>query len=499
MLTPNPVEDPNKNRLLRQLPSVEQLLSSDLARELGARHSRPSLARAARLVVQRARQRLLVEAQTAAPARAVTKAELEAEIHALFRLELEARRRPGLRAVINATGVVLHTGLGRAPLASAARRGLLAAAAGYSNLEIDLESGERGSRQTHLSALLTELTGAEAALVVNNCAGAVLLALSALAADRAAVVSRGEMVEIGGGFRMPEVMALGRVRLLEVGTTNKTRLQDYARVLGPEVSLIVKVHRSNFTLSGFTEEASLGELAALARGQGIPLFYDLGSGLLDGRVLAAVAPSAEPSVALALREGADLVAFSGDKLLGGPQAGILVGSRKLIRRLQKHPLQRALRLDKLTAAALEATLMLYRDGHEDQIPAVRLLRSGQAELRARADRLSSLLRASGVPPQGLSIRPVTGRVGGGSLPGCELASIAVAVSHDAPDSLCATLRRGRPAVVARVKEGAVLLDVRTVLEADLAGLARAVAGALAKASVSTGKGADAPSQGTAHA
>jgi L-seryl-tRNA(Ser) seleniumtransferase len=400
------VEDPNKNRLLRQLPSVEQLLTSALARQLGERHSRAALARAARLAVQRARRLLLDRVDAPSSTEVLTQNEIEAEIHAHFRTELETRRRPGQRRVINATGVVLHTGLGRAPLAASARRGLLAAAAGYSNLEIDLESGERGSRQTHLSALLTELTGAEAALVVNNCAGAVLLALSALAGNRAALISRGEMVEIGGGFRMPEVMALGRVQLVEVGTTNKTRLSDYERALSPETALLVKVHRSNFTLSGFTEETALPELAALARGRRIPLFYDLGSGLLDGRLLREEGKSPEPSAASALREGADLVAFSGDKLLGGPQAGILVGSRKLVRLLQKHPLQRALRLDKLSAAALEATLMLYRDGHQDEIPTLRLLRSGPVELRARADRLTALLRASGLPAEALSVRPV---------------------------------------------------------------------------------------------
>jgi L-seryl-tRNA(Ser) seleniumtransferase len=508
MLCAHPVEDPRKNRVLRQLPSVEQLLSSSLAKELSARHRRAALTRAARLALQRVRRRLLERTEGAT----ATRAQLEAEIQECWCAELEARRRPGLRRVINATGVVLHTGLGRAPLAPAARRRLLAVARGYSNLEIDLESGRRGSRQTHLTTLLTELTGAEDALVVNNCAGAVLLALSALAGGRAALISRGELVEIGGGFRMPEVMELGRVRLIEVGTTNKTRLQDYARAMSSpasEVALLLKVHRSNFSLAGFTDETPLRDLAALGRKEGIPTFYDLGSGLLDERLIrpaptrAAAPPRvAEPTVASALRDGADLVAFSGDKLLGGPQAGILVGSAKLIRSLQKHPLQRALRLDKLSAAALEATLMLYRDGQEDQIPTLRSLRSGSAELRARAERLWSLLRALGLPAEGISTKSVAGKVGGGSLPGRELASWAVVIRHAAPDALAAALRRGDPSVVARVSRGSVLLDVRAVEEAELSALARttidAHAAAAKRPSAQQAAGVE-PRQGIAHA
>jgi L-seryl-tRNA(Ser) seleniumtransferase len=495
MLHAHPVEDPSKNRVLRQLPSVEQLLSSSLAKELSAQHRRPALTRAARLALQGVRRRLLERTEGTA----VTRPELEAEIQECWRAELETRRRPGLRRVINATGVVLHTGLGRAPLAAAARRRLLAVAKGYANLELDLESGRRGSRQAHLTALLTELTGAEDALVVNNCAGAVLLALAALAGGRAAVISRGELVEIGGGFRMPEVMELGRVRLIEVGTTNKTRLQDYARAVSTtqaatqasEVALFLKVHRSNFALSGFTDETSLKDLAALGRKAGVPTFYDLGSGLLDERLIGSTPKGtrlAEPTVASALRDGADLVAFSGDKLLGGPQAGILVGSQKLIRTLQKHPLQRALRLDKLSAAALEATLMLYRDGHEDQIPTLRSLRSGSAELRARAERLRGLLIAAGLPEAAASTKSVAGKVGGGSLPGRELPSWAVVIRHAAPDALSAALRRRDPSVVARVSRGNVLLDVRAVEEGELSVLARAVVGSYAAATKGQGAG-----------
>jgi len=474
----HPVEETKKNRLLRQLPSVEQILSSDTARELGIRHGRTALRRAARRAVDAARDRLLADAGQAPGSdlplpEGPAEPALEAEVEQRLRRELAAQALPGLRRVINATGVVLHTGLGRAPLAEAAQQRLLDVAAGYSNLELDLETGERGTRHAHLAALVTELTGAEAALVVNNCAGALLLALSALAGDRAAVISRGELVEIGGGFRLPEVMALGRVRLLEVGTTNRTRLADYERALVADASLVVKVHRSNFTVSGFTEEVSVRELSTLARRHAIPLFYDLGSGLIAADRLPRA--TSEPSVASALRDGADLVAFSGDKLLGGPQAGILAGSRKLIRALQKHPLQRALRIDKLTAAALEATLMLHRDGHEERIPALRMLRAGGAEVRARAERLRVLLGTGGVPEGALSIRAVAGKVGGGSLPDHELPSFALALAPGSAEGLAQALRRGDPAVVARVSEGVLLLDARTVDDAEVETLAAAVA------------------------
>jgi L-seryl-tRNA(Ser) seleniumtransferase len=488
------MDDATKNQLLRHLPSVERLLSSDAARELAGRYGRGAVRRAARRAVDAVRGRLL-EGGGASSSSDQPSPAVESEVRARLTAELAAQEQPALRRVINATGIVLHTGLGRAPLARVARRRLLEIASGYSNLELDLDSGERGSRHGPLERLLTGFTGAGAALVVNNCAGAVLLALSALASNRAAIISRGELVEIGGGFRMPEVMALGGVRLTEVGTTNKTRLSDYEQAVGPDTALLVKVHRSNFAMSGFTEEASLAELSALGRRRSIPLFYDLGSGLLGDAALSGTSP--EPSVASALRDGASLVAFSGDKLLGGPQAGILVGSRALIRKLQRHPLQRALRIDKLTAAALEATLMLYRDAREGEIPVHRMLRADAGELRARAESLQGMLSIHGVPPEAMSIKAVVGKVGGGSLPRHELPSFALALRHAAPDVLSRALRRGNPAVVARVSEGAVLLDSRTVLAAEFAGLAEAVShawravGAEANGSPST--------HGTAHA
>ncbi len=464
------MDDATKNQLLRQLPSVERLLSSEAALALGARYGRGALRRAARRAVESVRLQLLEDGNPS-DARSVA---IESEVRARLQAELAAQQQPGLRRVINATGIVLHTGLGRAPLARAARQRLLQVASGYSNLELDLESGKRGTRHAHLARLLTAITGAEAALVVNNCAGAVLLALSALASGRIVLVSRGELVEIGGGFRMPDVMALGGVRLLEVGTTNKTRLADYENALTPDAALLVKVHRSNFAISGFAEEASVHELAGLARRKAIPLFYDLGSGMLGGAALVGEAPTSEPRVASALRDGAGLVAFSGDKLLGGPQSGILVGKRTLIRKLQKHPLQRALRIDKLTAATLEATLMLHRDAREGEIPAHRMLRVAPEALAARAEGLRAMLATRGLVAPSVSVQAVVGKVGGGSLPGRELPSFAVALHHAAPQALSGALRRGDPAVVARVSAGAVLLDARTVLPAELEGLADAV-------------------------
>jgi L-seryl-tRNA(Ser) seleniumtransferase len=474
------MDDATKNQLLRRLPSVERLLSSDLGRDLGARYGRVALRRAARRAVDGVRNRLIEGGSGAPSGRAAHTVELEVEKR--LSAELAAQARPDLRKVINATGIVLHTGLGRAPLARAARRQLLEIASGYSNLELDLDSGERGLRHAPLAELLTALTGAEAALVVNNCAGAVLLVLSALAADRGAVVSRGELVEIGGGFRMPEVMALGGVRLIEVGTTNKTRPADYARALGPDTALVIKVHRSNFAMSGFTEETSLRELAALARRRSIPLFYDLGSGLLGDGLLAGDSAGREPTVASALREGASLVAFSADKLLGGPQAGVLVGRHTLIRKLQKHPLQRALRIDKLTAAAMEATLRLYRDAREDEIPLRQMLRLDGAELRRRAEELREAIAVRGVPPSATALRAVVGKVGGGSLPERDLPSIALALHHPSPGALSRRLRRGSPAVVARVNAGGVLFDLRTVLPGELASLADAISRAFVEAS-----------------
>jgi L-seryl-tRNA(Ser) seleniumtransferase len=379
---------------------------------------------------------------------------------------LAERERPSLTRVINATGVVLHTNLGRAPLAAAAVAAMQEAA-GYSALEYELDEGTRGSRQRHTHALLTSLTGAEDALVTVNAASAVLLALTALAADGDTVVSRGELVEIGGGFRIPEILARSGSRLVEVGTTNRTRIDDYERALGPGARCVLKVHRSNFAMHGFVSEVDVGALVALATPRGVPVVHDVGSGLLLD--LAPWGLTGEPLVRPSVAAGA-LTIFSGDKLLGGPQAGVVTGPAALVRRLAADPLARAVRPDKMTLAGLEATLALYRDSAEARraIPVLRMLTADSADLRRRARRL-----ARRIP--GARCVPGESAVGGGSFPDASLPTTLVVVPADAPDSLRAALRDRDPPIIARSGEEGVLLDVRTVSDEEFG----IVAGALA--------------------
>jgi L-seryl-tRNA(Ser) seleniumtransferase len=392
-----------------------------------------------------------------------------------IRERLAERRRPGLRPVLNATGVVLHTNLGRAPLAEAALRAIAAVAAGYSNLELDLDTGTRGSRTDHCRELLRRVTGAPDALVVNNAAGALVLALNALAAGRDVLISRGELIEIGGSFRIPDIMARSGARLREVGTTNRTHLEDYRRALDGDVAAILTVHRSNFEQRGFVASAEPAALAALAREAGLPYLYDVGSGLLAD--LAPWGLTSEPRVVDALAAGADPVLFSGDKLLGGPQAGCLVGSRDLVARCRENPFARAMRADKLTLAALGATLMLYDDAETAvrEIPVLRMLTLGAAELAGRAERLAAHCPAA----LGATLEPGESAVGGGSFPGTLLPTRLVALDAGAlgPDGLALRLRLGEPSVVARVAGGRVLLDPRTL--PDDAG--PAIGGALTQA------------------
>jgi L-seryl-tRNA(Ser) seleniumtransferase len=370
--------------------------------------------------------------------------------------ELARARRPSLRRVLNATGVLVHTNLGRAPLAAGALARVAEVGAGYSNLEYDLERGERGSRQDHLGALLARLTGAEASLVVNNNASAVLLALAALAEGREVIVSRGELIEIGDGFRIPEVLVRSGARLVEVGTTNRTRAGDYERAIGPDTALLLRVHQSNFRVVGFSERPQLAQLAEIARARRLPLVDDLGSG--------AITPVGdEPTPAESLRGGADLVCFSGDKLLGGPQAGVVVGSADLVERLRCHPLQRALRADKLSLAALEGTLALALDPRtRNDVPVLRMLHEPVEAVRARAERLAGLV--------GGEVEETVARVGGGALPLAELPSAACAVE----EALADLLRLGEPAVVAVVRDGRTLLDCRTLTDAEVDEVAAAV-------------------------
>jgi L-seryl-tRNA(Ser) seleniumtransferase len=375
-----------------------------------------------------------------------------------------SRRFPGPPSrVVNATGVVIHTNLGRAPLSRSAVEAMTAAA-GYCDVEYEVETGSRGSRGSRLAALLAEVTGAEAGIAVNNAAGALVLALAALASGRQVPVARGELVEIGGSFRLPEIMAASGARLLEVGTTNRTRAADYRA--GDDVALVLKVHPSNYRVTGFTEAPSLAELSAVARDRGVPLLYDVGSGLLADRQDPWLRE--EPSVSGALAAGADLVICSGDKLIGGPQAGLLVGRRALVDACQRHPLTRALRLDKLRIAALSVTLADHLRG--DLPPVWRMLQADPDELGRRAAALAS--SCGGIVVDGVSL------IGGGSAPGTELPGPVVQLACDEPDLVARRLRAGDPPVVVRVEGGAVWVDPRTVAETDDALLAGRLAAAL---------------------
>ena len=432
---------------LRELPSVDRLLAEEQVRALAERHGRETLVAAARRALARAREEILAGFE---PGDLAARVAEEAE-HAVA---------PHLRRVLNATGVVVHTNLGRAPLARAALERIAEVAAGYSNLEYDITGGARGSRQDHVAAHLRELTGADAALVVNNNAAAVLLALAALAEGRDVVVSRGELVEIGDGFRIPDVLARSGARLVEVGTTNRTRTADYERALTDTTAVILRVHQSNFRIVGFTEQPPLADLARLAGRHDLTLVDDLGSGVLREF-------HDEPSARSSLAAGAHLVCFSGDKLLGGPQAGIVCGRADLVERLRRHPLQRALRADKLTLAALEATLALYRDPERAlaEIPVLRMLTEPGGVVRARAERLAALTSGA--------VESTIARAGGGALPLAEVESFACALEPE----LAEALRLGEPPVVGIVRDGRLLLDCRTLTEPEIDDVAAAVAAA----------------------
>ncbi|MEZ4363880.1 MAG: L-seryl-tRNA(Sec) selenium transferase [Kofleriaceae bacterium] len=421
----------------------------------------------------------------------------------------ETLARPSLRPVLNATGVVLHTNLGRAPLSAEARRAIDEVAAGYCNLEYDLDAGARGSRHDHLRDLLRQLSGAEDALVVNNNAAATVLGLAALAAGRDVVVSRGELVEIGGSFRLPEILALSGCRMREVGTTNKTHARDYRQAVGADTALLLKVHRSNFAIVGFTAEVSARELVALAAELGGPgpggappvspglgVMIDLGSGaFLPAELQRAAGLPVEPTVAETVASGADLVSFSGDKLLGGPQAGILVGRAAAIARARQHPLMRALRPDKLTLAALAATLAAYRDDRLAEVPALVLLRRPEAELRAQAEHVAAAVRGrladatdegTGTRtieltnPLAIEVRASSATVGGGAMPTAELTSWAVVLRGATGDAapLDAALRAGSRPALGRLEDGALWLDQRAIQAQEAEALIDAVTDAI---------------------
>jgi L-seryl-tRNA(Ser) seleniumtransferase len=460
-------EAPLTQTLLRSLPQVQKLLETPAAAALCARFSRALVVAAVREQLAGARRALL-----AGDARPF----FEAAFFTAVERVLLRRERGRLRRVVNATGIVIHTNLGRAPLAESALRAVYEAGVGYANLEFDLETGERGSRYTEVETLLKELTGAEAALVVNNNAAAVLLALSALAQPGEVVISRGELVEIGGGFRVPDVIRQGGAVLVEVGSTNKTRLSDYEAALTPATRLLLKVHPSNYRMEGFVGSVSVADLAELAHVHGLPLMEDAGSGALVD--LAPFGLPAEPVVADSVRAGADLVAFSGDKLLSGPQAGLLVGRAELIGRLKKHPLLRALRIDKLSLAALSATLRLYRDEArvQDVLPVLRMMTQSPEVLAERAERLRVALAA--LPKLDTAVVDGLGYAGGGALPGSGLPGKLVTVQARGirPTALAAGLRAAEPPVIGRLSEGVLALDVRTVRDEEVADIVRAFRG-----------------------
>jgi L-seryl-tRNA(Ser) seleniumtransferase len=447
---------------LRVIPAIEQLRQREAMRALETRYGREALLDALRAETAHLRERL-----ASGHVAAVTVDEAVHEIEIGAEARLRSAMRPSLIRVINATGVIIHTNLGRAPLSEAALARVTAIAGGYTNLEYDVDRGARGRRDAHAEKLIARLTGAEAAVVVNNNAAAALLLLAALANGREVIISRGELVEIGGGFRVPDVMAQSAAILREVGTTNRTRANDYAAAISERTALILRVHPSNFKVVGFTERPALQELVALGRRFNVPVAEDLGSGWL-GWPLRDELPEAlrdEPIVSESVAAGADVVCFSGDKLLGGPQAGIIAGRQETVDRIRRHPLMRALRVDKLTYAALEATLEEHAIGRQGEVPVERMLRMGQDEIGRRADALAAALNRSG-----WTARVIDGMstVGGGSAPGSQLPTRLVELERDglSADAIEQHLRSLDPPVIARIQNDRVVIDLRTVAPDD---------------------------------
>ncbi|RLC89459.1 MAG: L-seryl-tRNA(Sec) selenium transferase [Chloroflexi bacterium] len=447
---------------LRQLPSVDRMLDEEIVQELIVAYGHRQTVDTLRETLDTVRDEIRAGADVPGIVPLLRRA----------RSRLQRQLAPTLRPVINATGVIIHTNLGRAPLSVTARAAMEEVSRGYSTLEYDLQAGRRGHRTVHAERLLCQLTGAESALVVNNNAGAVLLALTGLARGRGAVISRGQLVEIGGGFRIPDVMRESGARLIEVGTTNRTHRRDYATALETheDVALILRAHHSNFRILGFTTEPGLPELVELGARYGLPVVDDLGSGaLLD---TAQFGLSHEPTVQESVAAGAAVVCFSGDKLLGGPQAGIIVGQADYVEPLKSHPLARALRSDKLCLAGLQATLLHYlKDEATEQVPIWRMIATPLEEIRQRALRWRRVLRRASVPSE---VADGQSTVGGGSLPGETLPTKLVALPVPHPDQLAAALRATNPPVITRIEEDRLVLDPRTVLPEEERGLLRIV-------------------------
>jgi L-seryl-tRNA(Ser) seleniumtransferase len=440
--------------LLRELPSVDALLNSDGAQELVKVYGRSLTTAAYRQTLAAAREAIKNGRQTTPPT--------SEQLNKQAQTWLKALTEPTLKPVINATGVIIHTNLGRAPLSNAAIQAISRVAAGYSTLEYDLTAGQRGSRSVHAEQLIRQITGAEAAHTVNNNAAAVLLMLTALCQGKEVIISRGQLVEIGGGFRVPDVMAQSGAILREVGTTNRTHLRDYEQAINENTAAILAAHHSNYKIIGFTTEPELAELAQLAHKHNLLMLYDQGSGaLLD---VANYGLDPEPTVLDGLQAGCDVVAFSGDKLLGGPQAGILVGKKQAIAACKKHPLARAVRADKLCLAGLSAALTHYLLGEaETAVPVWRMIAMTQAEIARQAQTWAAALQKSGITAEAI---PSESTIGGGSTPGTTLPTTAVAITHPNVDELAAHLRMADHPVIGRIQDGRFLLDPRTVLPAQ---------------------------------
>jgi len=460
---------------LRQLPSVDEITRSPKLIEILEQTPRELVVNEIRNVLEEERRHIL-----AGKGKPSSKEEVKEKIVAQVLIKVKKYSTPGLRRVINATGVVIHTNLARAVLSTSARQAVQMAASGYSNLELDLNTGKRGSRYAPLEDLLVELTGAEAALVVNNNASAVLLALGTLARGREVIVSRGQLVEIGGSFRIPDVMAQSGAKLVEVGTTNKTYPEDYRRAVNENTGLLLNVHTSNYRIVGFTRETTVKELVEVGKEKGIPVMSDLGSGSLVD--LSEFGLPYEPTVKETVAAGADIVTFSGDKLLGGPQAGILVGKREFIARMKKNPLTRAIRIDKFTVSALEATLREYRDpaGAIANIPTLSMLAAAPPDLRPKAEALLDKFKTLALPGVEFNIVETVSRVGGGAMPTADLPSLAVEILPRDLEvaELASRLRQGIPAVIGRIQQDRLLLDMRTVQENEINPLFEAVKNSL---------------------
>lgn len=455
-----------KRELLKDLPAVDEVLKSAKGGEWLSRYPRRYVTQAIREAIDK-RRKLILKGRTTG----VTLKSIAPEIER----RLDELTACSLRKVINATGIVVHTNLGRSPLSQKALDNMVAVASGYSTLEYEVSTGRRGKRYEHIRRLLQDVTGAQDGMAVNNNAGAVLLALNTLARGKEVIVSRGELVEIGGSFRVPDVMAQSGAVLREVGTTNKTHLRDYEEAINEQTALILKVHQSNYRITGFTKDVPIDELVALGRSKNLPVMYDLGSGSI-------INLKGEPSVEKTVKSGADVLSFSGDKLLGGPQAGIIVGKKDYIGLLHENPLLRALRIDKLTLAALEATLMQYMEPEQAKrdLPTLRMILEPPEKVKKRAQKIATLIGKS--KDVDVSVVEDIAFAGGGSLPEHSIKTYAVSIRGQGPrltpNRIEERLRAGSPPVVARIKEDAVLLDARTVQEDEIKPLAECVKAAL---------------------